>query len=262
MDNKNLTLLQTLLDEVNSIQFGNFDEDKIRSKTKLYIKKCFGESSEYMERLEGIHFTPSIYYRNMPKSAYYDSFCKGKKYLLNLISTMIEDLELTIEEMDKNDADESPNQKQFKTNNIFIVHGHDQLVRNEVELFVKSIDYNPIILCKEPNLGQTIIEKIESNAENVCFAIVLYTACDEGKAKQDIELKPRARQNVLFEHGYMCSKLGRDHVVALLSDRVEQPGDLNGVVYVELDNGGAWQFKIANEMKAVGLNVDLNKIKL
>ena len=74
MGNKNLTLLQTLLDEVNSIQFGNFDEDKIRSKTKLYIKKCFGDSSEYMERLEGIHFTPSIYYRNMPTSTYYDSY--------------------------------------------------------------------------------------------------------------------------------------------------------------------------------------------
>ena len=118
MGNKNLTLLQTLLDEVQTIQFGNFDEDKIRSKTKLYIKKCFGESSEYMERLEDIHFTPSIYYRNMPKSDYYNSFCKGKKYLLNLISTMIEDLELTIEEMDKNDADESPNQKQFKIQDV------------------------------------------------------------------------------------------------------------------------------------------------
>ena len=76
MGNKNLTLLQTLLNEVQSIQFENFDEDKIRSKTKLYIKKCFGESSEYMERLEAIHFTPSIYYRNMPKSDYYNSFCE------------------------------------------------------------------------------------------------------------------------------------------------------------------------------------------
>ena len=146
--------------------------------------------------------------------------------------------------------------------NIFIVHGHDEARRVAVEAFVRSINYNPIVLFKEPSVGQTIIEKIESNAENVCFAIVLYTACDEGKAKQDIELKPRARQNVLFEHGFMCSKLGRDHVVALLSDRVEQPGDLNGVVYVEFDNSGAWQFKIAKEMKAVGLNVDLNKIKL
>ena len=262
MDNKNLTLLQTLLNEVQSIQFENFDEDKIRSKTKLYIKKCFGESSEYMERLEQIHFTPSIYYRNMPTSDYYDSFSVGKKYLLNLLSTMIEDIELTIDETNKNDVVEFANKKQLNSKNIFIVHGHNQSVRNAVELFVKSIDYNPIILCKEPNLGQTIIEKIESNAENVCFAIVLYTACDEGKAKQEAELKPRARQNVVFEHGFMCSKLGRDHVVALLSDRVEQPGDLNGVVYVEFDNSGAWQFKIAKEMKAVGLNVDLNKIKL
>lgn len=60
----------------------------------------------------------------------------------------------------------------------------------------------------------------------------------------------------------MCSKLGRDHVVALVERGVEQPGDLSGIVYIGFDGEGAWQVKIAKEMQAVGLEVELGKIKL
>ena len=145
--------------------------------------------------------------------------------------------------------------------NIFIVHGHNETIRIAVEAFVRSIGYEPIVLFKEPNKGQTIIEKIESNAEAVCYAIVLYTACDEGKAKEEIDYKPRARQNVVFEHGYMCAKLGRDHVCALFAEGVELPGDMSGVVYTKYDEVGMWKYSVAKEMNVVGLPVDMNKIR-
>ena len=82
-----------------------------------------------------------------------------------------------------------------------------------------------------------------------------------GKAKESSDLNPRARQNVVFEHGYMCAHLGRKKVVALLENGIEQPGDLEGVIYIKLDDAGLWQMKVAQEMKAVGLDVDLNKLK-
>lgn len=144
--------------------------------------------------------------------------------------------------------------------NVFIVHGRDEKVRLEVEDFVKVIGYKPIVLAKEANVGKTIIEKIESNSEDVCYAIVIYTACDEGRLKGQTDLNPRARQNVVFEHGFMCSKLGRSRVTALLEQGVEQPGDLAGVVYVQLDSDGAWKLRVVREMKAVGLEVDANKL--
>lgn len=146
------------------------------------------------------------------------------------------------------------------TKRVFVVHGHDTNVRNEVELFVRSIDYEPIILCKRADKGNTIIEKIEREAKDVCFAIVIYTSCDLGKDKNADEFKPRARQNVVFEHGFMCAHLGRERVCALLENGVEQPSDLQGVIYKPLDTMGAWKYQIADEMKAVGLDVDKNKI--
>jgi predicted nucleotide-binding protein len=151
-------------------------------------------------------------------------------------------------------------EKIVQSRKIFIVHGHDINTRTEVENFVRAIGYEPIILCKRADMGNTIIEKIERESKDVCYAIVLYTACDQGKDKDSEILNPRARQNVVFEHGFMCAKLGRKRVVALLKDGVEQPGDVQGIIYKVIDEKGIWKYDIAKEMKAIGLLVDLNKI--
>lgn len=146
------------------------------------------------------------------------------------------------------------------SNKVFIVHGHDSNTRNEAELLVKQLGFEPVVLFKQPNMGDTIIEKLLRESSEAAFAIVLYTKCDEGKAVEEPDLKPRARQNVVFEHGLMCGILGRKNVVALVEEGVEVPGDLNGVVYITLDAAKRWQFDVAREMKASGLEVDLNKL--
>jgi len=182
---------------------------------------------------------------------------KNVNKALSLIDSFLERIDLRMET--KSTA--QLNDEVAKKKRVFVVHGHDNNVRNEVELFVRSIEYEPIILCKRADMGDTIIEKIEREAKDVCYAIVIYTSCDLGKGKKDENFKPRARQNVVFEHGFMCAHLGRSHVCALLEEGVEQPGDLKGVVYKPLDAAGAWKYQIADEMKAVGLEVDKNKIK-
>lgn len=95
---------------------------------------------------------------------------------------------------------------------------------------------------------------------NVGFAIVLFTSCDVGKSKDEQELKPRARQNVVFEHGYLIGKIGRENVCALVKGDVEKPNDISGVVYVDMDSHGAWKIALAREMKSSGYDIDMNKI--
>lgn len=165
---------------------------------------------------------------------------------------------------DKSNNVETKIIKMEKTNSkVFIVHGHDELMIAQLESFLRKLDLEPIILREQANEGQTIIEKLESNS-NVKYAIVLYTACDFGCPKEDVKLanrlKPRARQNVVFEHGFFISKLGRKNVCALLEDGVEEPGDITGVLYIPIDKNGTWKLRVAKEMKNVGLNVDLNKL--
>lgn len=143
------------------------------------------------------------------------------------------------------------------TTSVFIVHGHDDLAINEVKVFLMKIGFNPIVLREKPNESQTIIEKIEKYT-NVGFAIVLYTPCDEGKAKESSVYKSRARQNVVFEHGYLCAKLGRKYVCAQVKDDVEIPGDLGGVVYTHMNPG--WEMLVARELKSAGYTFDASKL--
>jgi predicted nucleotide-binding protein len=84
----------------------------------------------------------------------------------------------------------------------------------------------------------TIIEKIEHYSNDADFALVLYTACDHGRGVHEtkIVLRNRARQNVVFEHGYLMAKLGRENVCALVQGEIETPNDISGVVYVSLDS--------------------------
>ena len=125
---------------------------------------------------------------------------------------------------------------------VFIVHGHDKMAKIEVARFIEKFGLEAIILHEQPNSGKTIIEKIEANSD-VQYAVVLYTPCDMGRAKEEgvNEEKERARQNVVFEHGYLIGKLGRDKVSALVKGDIEKPGDISGVVYISMDDAGAWK---------------------
>ena len=93
------------------------------------------------------------------------------------------------------------------------------------------------------------------------FAIVLYTPDDLGNAKGKAEeLNGRARQNVVFEHGYLIGKLGRENVTALVEAPVELPNDISGVVYINIDEASAWHLQLAKEMKQSGYEIDMNDL--
>lgn len=150
--------------------------------------------------------------------------------------------------------------KIMDTSQVFIVHGHDNLARLEVANFIKSLGLKDIVLNEQASSGKTIIEKIEEYSD-VGFAIVLYTPCDVGASqRQKDQLRSRARQNVVFEHGYLMAKIGRENVCALVKGDIETPNDISGVVYIKMDEGDGWKLAVAKEMKKSGYDVDLNKI--
>ena len=146
-----------------------------------------------------------------------------------------------------------------KDNNkkVFIVHGHDTAAKIEMARTLEKIGLDAIILHEQADSGMTIIEKIEAYSD-VAFAVVLYTECDLGRAKEESVDREqyRARQNVVFEHGYLIGKLGRDKVCAFVKGKVETPGDISGVVYTEMDDNGAWKLLLARNLKAAGIEFD------
>jgi len=149
-----------------------------------------------------------------------------------------------------------PNQSSPK---VFIIHGHDEGAKSQLARFLQQLGLTAVILHEQPNQGRTIIEKLERHSDDVAFAIALLTPDDVGGSALKSMLKPRARENVIYELGLFQSRLGRDRV-CILHKGVDVPTDISGVVYHEMDKAGGWQVSLAKELKAAGMPVDLNLI--
>jgi predicted nucleotide-binding protein len=141
---------------------------------------------------------------------------------------------------------------------VFIVHGRDNSAKQEVSRFIEKLGLEAIILHEQASSGMTIIEKIEHYSNDADFALILYTACDHGRGAHESNKNPknRARQNVVFEHGYLMAKLGRENVCSLVKGDIETPNDISGVVYVPLDELGAWKQEVSKELKACGYTIN------
>lgn len=120
-------------------------------------------------------------------------------------------------------------------NKVFIVYGHDIGAREQLELLLRRMKLEPVIIQNLPIAGDTIIEKLESNID-VRYACVLLTPDDEGFAVgKPKEKKLRARQNVILELGMFLVRLGRKRVAILHKGDLELPSDINGLIYVKFN---------------------------
>lgn len=141
---------------------------------------------------------------------------------------------------------------------VFVVHGHDHETKDKVARFLERLKLEPIVLHEQANEGRTIIEKFEVYAD-VGFAVVLLTPDDIGAlASERTDLKSRARQNVVLELGYFMGKLKRKRVCALYKKDVELPSDYTGVLFIELDSGDDWRKRLAQELSAAGIPIDVD----
>ena len=146
------------------------------------------------------------------------------------------------------------NKSQKVSNKLFIVHGHDGELKLSVARMLEKIGVEAIILSEQANKGRTIIEKFEDYSD-VGAAIALFTKDD--KCINGDNEKYRARQNVVFEAGYLMGKLGRDRVIIIAESDVEIPSDLSGMVYTNNKN---FEFDVCKELNSMGYEVDLNKL--
>jgi len=151
-----------------------------------------------------------------------------------------------------------------QTNQIFVVHGHDNEMKEAVARILERLGFEPIILHEQANLGKTIIEKFEACSENASFTVVLLSPDDLGYKKDQPPESTmfRARQNVILELGYFMGKLGRKNVVALHRNekKFEFPSDILGISYIPFDQYTGWKHELAKELKAAGYDIDFGKL--
>ncbi len=121
------------------------------------------------------------------------------------------------------------------TRNVFVVYGHDEKAKTELQAMLRRWDLDPLILDQLTSGGQTIIEKLESIRSGANFGVVWATPDDEGHRRDHPEEKAfRARQNVVLELGMMLAVLGGPRVAVLLRTDVlmDRSSDIQELIYV------------------------------
>ena len=126
---------------------------------------------------------------------------------------------------------------QPRSKKVFVVHGHDEVAKTSLEVFLHEIGLEPIVLHRQADEGLTVIEKFEKHSD-VGYAFILltpdevaYVVAEAGKPEAERKIEVRARPNVIFEFGYFVGKLGRSRVCCLYTGNVSLPSDVSGMIY-------------------------------
>jgi len=260
-----ISLLQRQINEGKSLLSNNFLEDiefdAWESKTKDFLIRSFGSLSHHVNDV--INIGKFVAFSTGQSEQYWEN--RRREYLtakVRMLESKVEVLETNIE-LEKQNPNPKNDQRKADSycRSVFIVHGHDDSLIHELARFISSLDLKAVVLREQANQGRTIIEKFEDYS-NVGFSIILLTPDDIGGEKNIPfdQLKPRARQNVILELGYFLGKLGRKNVCSLYFEGVDIPSDYSGVVFIPVDKGSSWKYELAREIKASGINIDLNKI--
>lgn len=263
MSDKRIEKIKSLIEEGQSFNYGNFSPkgeygypsslkaEYVAWKTKVenLIVSLFGKSSPLFETYKKGDSVPVIGYGP-------DKFETAQGLILGSLSAAIDIL--------KFEPKGKENEKRIfgGNNRVFVVHGHDEKLKNQLEIFLTEIGLDPVVLHRKPNEGLTIIEKFEKHSD-VGYAFILLTADDVSYSASEDSMSDsarkkemRARPNVIFEFGYFVGKLGRKRVCCLYKKGVSLPTDVSGMIYKEIiDNVEEAAFAILKDLKAAGYNI-------
>lgn len=148
----------------------------------------------------------------------------------------------------------SPNKK------VFVVHGKDELAKTSLETLLHEMGLETIVLHRQADEGQTIIEKFEKHSD-VGYAFILltpdeiaYFAHEDSLPDDERKKEKRARANVIFEFGYFVGKLGRNKVCCVYTGDVSLPSDVSGMIYKKyISSVEEVAYSITKDLKVVGI---------
>ncbi|GET31403.1 hypothetical protein PbJCM13498_02660 [Prolixibacter bellariivorans] len=193
---------------------------------------------------------------NLPMNLTYISHGDINDSISNFNSQFIEYFQEVLQEIvNANPEIEKDTIKKVTGDTVFIVHGHDNELKTELQLLLTRAGVNNIVLHEQADKGRTIIDKLVEESSESNYAIALLSPDDKLE-----DGSTRTRQNVILEIGYFIGQLGKERVRLLKKGDTEIPSDLQGILYENYDSAGAWKMKICKELIAVGIFVDIKSI--
>ncbi len=225
---------------IDDVQYLNWSLPKNLQETKsltYHLYKTIGENND-----DGLELANEMF----GQEKFADNTREFNNTFIEYLGDVLKDIMNSNPELDKEEPQRS------KGDFVFIIHGHDNELKRELQLLLKNAGVNNVVLHEQVDKGRTIIDKLIGETEKAGYAIALLTPDDITETGLQ-----RARQNVILEIGYFIGKLGKERIRMLTKGDIEIPSDLQGILYEKFDPSGAWKIKLLKEIQAVGIYVDL-----
>jgi predicted nucleotide-binding protein len=180
--------------------------------------------------LPRLRYAPQLTHELQEGTAYGTPSFNCVSQFNTLVGNAIVRLERAPQIVDRSGRKTDPNTRPVDPKKVFIIHGHDEAKRRELEsLLSKEFGLTPIVLSAQPNAGaNTIIEKFEHYASQCSFAFALFTPDDQVTVGGEAILQ--ARPNVIWELGWFCGRLNRSNVLLLLKEGTNVFSDFSGIL--------------------------------
>ena len=150
---------------------------------------------------------------------------------------------------------------QAKVGSVLLLHAKEGDMTLSVVSLLDKLGIDAAMIDESQASSAAKIEEI-AGLSGVTFALVILSPEDRGglpglTAKI---AKPKQRQDVIFELGYLVGRIGKARVAVLHGG--ERPNDIPsgffGVEYLSYQAEGGWQISLIKLLKAAGYQVDAN----
>jgi len=163
--------------------------------TETVLERCFSADDRHLKQFKQLnHGRVPLNPREVATS------------YLRLIDAYIQEIERGLLLDEAAPIEDESSSKKPSPMDVFIVHGHAEAIVDEVAIFIDNLGFNPRIFKREPDRGNTIIEKLERISSEVSFAVVILTGDDLGGERsissyEQLQKISRRLRGILIELG-------------------------------------------------------------
>jgi hypothetical protein len=217
--------------------------------------RCLGDAVEpvfprYLSVIKELkEINPELYSDlpelEIPKSLGIGS--NGSLYAQHKIEPLIQSLDYILE-LSANVRIGSNIEVAERRGRVFISHGRSNEWTKVQNYLERDLGIPTLELAQEPNLGRTVLQKLEEESHKCTVAVIVMTGDDLANNGEI-----RARENVMHEIGYFQGKYGLMNVVLLHEQGVSIPSNIHGLVYIGFpkDSSEASLGALTREMKVL-----------
>lgn len=146
------------------------------SRAERFLVNHFGPTTYEVTDFSNTLFSPTMY---VPGADYIRiSTCSnGLKKTKDVFKDYLIEIKEEMSEKDEKLSEDVHTDSSYQNNKVFVVHGHDEALKEKVARLLEKQGLEAIILSEQANKGKTIIEKFEENSDVgaaiVCLLVMI-----------------------------------------------------------------------------------------